>query len=262
MDDVMERHLQSRVLAVGNAAHSDFDETREILRRETEFYSVPNGEFAASWLSANPPFDWVILFQSRPSELPRDIVERLSPLAGSAQFVSLLGSWCEGELRTGRPWPTVPRIYWHAFPSWWRTKTGGNTISRRGHVAVSAGDFSTAETLIDALAIEGWSATWWPRHAALPLSSGVSVGIWVGGQLNGLEAVQLDAFCRRMREEQAPVFALLDFPRRDRVDLARRIGALTVLGKPWHIVELSTMLQDRIDPQSATTDRRLAIQYA
>jgi CheY-like chemotaxis protein len=28
-------------------------------------------------------------------------------------MIALLGSWCEGEMRSGQPWPTVLRVYWH-----------------------------------------------------------------------------------------------------------------------------------------------------
>ena len=40
-------------------------------------------------------------------------------------MLGLMGSWCEGEVRTGRPWPAVPRLYWHQFPAPCRRELAG-----------------------------------------------------------------------------------------------------------------------------------------
>ena len=39
-----------------------------------------------------------------------------------ARIVGLLGSWCEGEVRSGRPWPGAMRIYWHQWPGRWHAE--------------------------------------------------------------------------------------------------------------------------------------------
>jgi hypothetical protein len=71
----------------------------------------------------------------------------------------------------------------------------------------------------------------------------VTAGIWEGGQLSDAEAEQLATFCQRLTENDAPVVALLDFPRRDRCEVARRAGATVVLGKPWLNVDLAATLR-------------------
>lgn len=253
----MDRLLKPRVLAVGNVAHADFAAARALLRTASQVYFVPHAGYAAAWLPAHPPVDWILLFQSRPGELPRDLVEQLRLLSSNARFVSVLGSWCEGELRTGRPWSDVPRVYWHAFPTWWRqnvAQTLEHSSTCRGTIAVSAADLATAETLLDALASEGWSGTWWPRQKSSPRTTNYVAGIWVGGQLSGPEAVQLDEFCRKLRDERVPVVGLLDFPRIDRVAIAQRIGVKEVLGKPWRIDILSRTLEHLIDAHRHSTD--------
>ena len=40
----------------------------------------------------------------------------------------------------------------------------------------------------------------------------------------------------------APIVALLDFPRRDRVEIARGLGVSAVLGKPWRLDDLLAVL--------------------
>jgi hypothetical protein len=77
----------------------------------------------------------------------------------------------------------------------------------------------------------------------MPTVANVGAGIWVGGQLSGAEAVQLADFCEYTRAKKAPVVALLDFPRRDRVAIAKRIGVAEVLGKPWKIDDLAQTLK-------------------
>ena len=42
-------------------------------------------------------------------------MRRAAPLC---RFVALAGSWCEGESRSGRPLPAVPRVYWHQWSAW------------------------------------------------------------------------------------------------------------------------------------------------
>jgi hypothetical protein len=61
----------------------------------------------------------IVLAQSRPGAISAGYVQGLRRDAPLAGMVGLLGSWCEGETRTGRPWPNVARVYWYEFPSWW-----------------------------------------------------------------------------------------------------------------------------------------------
>jgi hypothetical protein len=59
--------------------------------------------------------DWIILAQQRPGEFRPCDVERLMARFPLAACIGLLGSWCEGETRTGRPLPGVHRIFWHQW---------------------------------------------------------------------------------------------------------------------------------------------------
>jgi hypothetical protein len=258
------------VLVVGNAAHGDIADALAELRRTARVWFVPNREYAEAWLEANRPVDWVVLVQARPHELPRDIAVRLKDSAGTAQFVSLLGSWCEGEQRTGQPWPNIPRLYWYEFPNWWQLNGAAtnraNDHERRTHIGtfvVSSDDLESVDTVLEALSNEGFSGVWWPRNRAAPTFAGVIAGVWVGGQLGGAEAAQLAVFRDRMRMERAAVIALLDFPRRDRVAIAKRIGVTEVLGKPWHIADLAQALHRSVNnPIAVKNPRKFAIRSA
>ncbi|MEM6329540.1 MAG: hypothetical protein AAF790_04760 [Planctomycetota bacterium] len=100
-------------------------------------------------------------------------------------------------------------------------------------VAVDAADRDTAASIIDTLADAGHAAVWLPRRQPGPLAAGFSAAVWSGGQLDGRNAHLLGEFCTRMRAFSAPVVALLDFPRRDELSLATRLGVASLLGKPW-----------------------------
>jgi hypothetical protein len=52
----------------------------------------------------------ILLVQSRPGQISRGDVERMHVAAPLARLVALVGEWCDGELRSGRPWPGVVRV--------------------------------------------------------------------------------------------------------------------------------------------------------
>jgi hypothetical protein len=215
----------------------------------------------------HPP-ELVIIAQSRPGAIGHQLVQRLQnevPLAG---IVGLLGSWCEGETRTGRPWPGVNRIYWYNFPSWWRRQIALRTSGRcpdwlrpaesvlqtascelshanvtRGVIAVCTQWRETADALADVLKRAGYATIW--QHPCRELLSirGAIAGIWEGGQLERHERIVVTHFCGLLARDAAPVVALLDFPRRQSVDLARECGVAAVMGKPWRNDELMATIQ-------------------
>ncbi|MDZ4783036.1 MAG: hypothetical protein SGJ19_22550 [Planctomycetia bacterium] len=69
---------------------------------------------------ANGAPELCVFLQSVPGEYaPRDL-ELLLLSWPLARFLTIAGPLCEGEPRTGAPWPGQLRVYWHAFPGWWR----------------------------------------------------------------------------------------------------------------------------------------------
>src|SRR5262245_46214259 len=59
--------------------------------------------------------DLILLVASRPGRFSAAEVEALHRRAPLARLVALLGTWCEGEVRSGHPWPGVNRIYAHQW---------------------------------------------------------------------------------------------------------------------------------------------------
>ena len=59
--------------------------------------------------------DVIVVAQAFPGQFSHQAIDRLRRLAPLARVVGLMGSWCEGEMRTGLPWPGAVRTYWHQW---------------------------------------------------------------------------------------------------------------------------------------------------
>lgn len=159
------------------------------------------------------------------------------------EAVQLLGVWCEGEGRTGRTADGVERVFWHAWPSWWRDRIAARHAReaidpRGGPIWVRTQDAEFAASLVASLADDSISAAWAPADRLL-VGAPAAI-LWDGAQLGGCEAARLAAVCRSARATATPVVALLDFPRPETVAAAEAIGAAAVLGKPF---EQAALLQ-------------------
>jgi hypothetical protein len=102
----------------------------------------------------------------------------------------------------------------------------------------------TAAALADALRQAGYATVWKPPGRSMGVARGAAAGIWDGAQLCEREEVSLSAFCRELARDLAPVIALLDFPRRDRAQRARQLGAAAVLGQPWLNIDLVATIEE------------------
>ena len=64
--------------------------------------------------------DVMVLAQERPGEIADALVQELQAIAPLSGMIAVLGSWCEGETRTGTPWPGVMRCEWHTWSLRWQ----------------------------------------------------------------------------------------------------------------------------------------------
>ena len=101
------------VQLLGDVDHRDFRDARSLLADTAELNSG----------SGKLP-QLTVIAQSRPGVVDPQIIARLRRDAPLTAVVSLLGSWCEGETRTGRPLACSERIFWYDFPAWWRRQLG------------------------------------------------------------------------------------------------------------------------------------------
>jgi len=270
---------------IGNAGHADFrDATAQVRATATvaEFADAGRAVTALS-ATANGP-EVIVLVASRPGAIAARDVELLRRRAPLAGVVALLGSWCEGETRTGRPLAGACRLFWYDFPQWWWRQLTLRSAGRcpdwarpgdcglpnaslptpysprptprqptAGLVLIDATCRETADALADVLRSAGYASVAAGPRGRWPLARGLVGGIWEGRQLDEPEMGRLTSFCRHLAAENAPAVALADFPRRDRADAAHKLGAAAVLAKPWLNIDLTDTLERMIAEQREAT---------
>jgi hypothetical protein len=258
------------VWLIGDAEHPDFCAAVELLSATAVVQRFSHVAQAGERATPELIPDVIVLAASRPGLMRAGDVEQLRRSVPLAGMVSLLGSWCEGETRTGRPAKGVLRTYWYEFPNWWRRQlalraagrcpdwaqpaTGDSyglsvgAIERAtnlggGLIVLQTTCWETGDALADVLRAAGYATAWNLAGARGQQIRGAVAGIWEGRQFDEPEMPQLAGFCRRLAKDNAPVIALADFPRRDRCAAAYQAGAAAVLGKPFLNVDLLVTLE-------------------
>lgn len=267
-----------RVLIVGDYEHHEFTFACKWLKQHTELSAA---ESVAQALNKFPTRqrNWhvVVFAQARPGQIKDREVEQLAQQCPLASLVALLGSWCEGETRSGNPWPGVFRVYWHQFPaqcqqqlvlgdsstSWQLPRTASaversshavaqHTPSHSGLVAVHTRNASFFQALAQACQIGGYSAAW-AQSTDLQTVVGANVVLWDGlhclgsafdgtGSFDDMGAFEgLQEFCEAM--SPVPVIALLSFPRHNDESLVRACGAQALLSCPFLLSDLWSLLE-------------------
>lgn len=266
---------QISILLVGSTDRSEFRQARAALDGLGHVVAAPDAESALSALAdARLEPDVIVVAQSYPGQFSTEAIDRLRRLAPLARVLGLLGSWCEGETRTGQPWPGVIRTYWHQWlphvdqelahlrdgtcSTWCLPVTAGEeerfllladqpVARREGLIAVATPDFDMQGWLQAACAQRGYSTVWLLPHRPARIE-GAAAAIFDGNECRGEELEWLGQFAAAVRP--APIVALLDFPRVDDRNRALDAGAGAVLSKPLVIDDLFWQI-DRLVEQQA-----------
>ncbi|MEQ8846235.1 hypothetical protein [Botrimarina sp.] len=214
-----------RVLWVGRPTGPEFGPCLRLVSDHAHVRCVDRPDDALGRLAE--PHAWDLTVLACPT--PLDDAAAASRLAAAApgRFVQLLGAWCEGEGRTGRTAEGAERVFWHAWPLWWRNRWRSPAADQgpgRTSFCVVSRDPELAAGVGWALAAEGFVVAAGEQEADLLLLDAI--------QLGGREADRLAAVCRAARRRGAQVILMVDFPRAEIVAAARRIGAAAVVGKP------------------------------
>lgn len=259
-----------QVLMLGDHTHREFQEACAWLADHTELRCGNDWLVELARLSqAVPPPHVIVIAQSRPGQFSHALVQRLHTAAPLSRLVALLGSWCEGEIRSGQPWPGVIRVFWHQWmprlanqierlrqrgDSVWslpRTATDAEQLmhataeplhQRQGLIAIAADDLTTYDTLGDVCRAAGYSTAWLTPHQP-PFVQGAIAAIWNSRYVDPQALRQLEKLVNAM--QPTPVLALLDFPRWDDAQTARAAGAAAILSKPLMLDDLYWQL-DRL----------------
>ena len=266
-NEAMNGHTTG-VLAIGNLEHTEFRAAAELLRSGTDLVVCGSVEHATNWLyAANPPPQWIVLLQLLPGQFSRDVLGVLWRLAPLARIVRVLGSWCEGEIRTGQPWPGAIRMYWHqapvriaaalrsvalARPPWPLAPTateedrlmfGPKSAPLRSErlVGIRTETLGMAESLADACSAQGYLTVWLQpgRHV---LVRGLQACFWDFTYSSDLEFDAMSEFHAQNSEVQ--VIALVNFPRLEDQKRAQLAGATSIISKPLMLDDLFWTLNE------------------
>ena len=102
----------TKVLITGDYWHADF---RELIPSPDCVTTLVPAEKLSDKHLIDASFDLIVLAASRRDQFSHEWVESIRTTAAPTPLVCLLGTWCEGEQRSGEPWPGVRRIYWHQW---------------------------------------------------------------------------------------------------------------------------------------------------
>jgi len=266
--------VRVQVLAVGPWHEKEFQLAQSQIAGAAAWQTAADvGDASESLRAGETAPELILLAQPLPGQYGQKDIDHLQALAPLARIVLVVGSWCEGGLRSGIQLSGVLRLYWHEFAPWWKSAQArvasglcppwslpidnlqaGRSIpnfdesrpaaTESGElVAINTKDFSVYESLAAALAQIGMAASWIQPAQEVKLTEKVSVGIWDGSQLDPAELDRLTTFCGQIRSHEATVVALLDYPRVEHFALAKEAGAAAVLGKPYVVDELLAALR-------------------
>lgn len=265
------------VWLVGQDAEPEFEPLVAWLAAHVDFASFATADIVEASFPApagtRPPA-LVVFCSARPQTLTALVVRRWQARAPLARFAVVLGAWCEGETRTGRPWPGVVRWYWHQAPyrlaDWlahelapgspWRlpwTATDAEWIeassksrcgaatqadATRRPVAVWSEGSDRGAAVAEACTALGWPVFLYDprREQANPLLSAAALIVeWSRHP----EWDRWDESSPPGRWiGQLPSLGLLGFPRRQDFQEATRRG-LRLLAKPWRLADLRAWLE-------------------
>lgn len=203
----------------------------------------------------------IVFCAARPGSISQRQVDALSRAFPLARLVALVGTWCEGEMRSGRPWPGVVRIYWHQWQSRLpeimnelegakslrlpRTATDVDALlsshgrARPGTIASAVGIFtarrSDFESLAGALHPAAGHCRWLlPGEVAPP----EPLDLLLADAASDLLAAVTDLHHVRSELGPVPALVLCHFPRPEEIRDLPQAPRIAFLAKPYLVRDL------------------------
>ncbi len=259
----MESPKIIRLLLVGDYSSREFKPLRDSIPHFAEVTAVPGCAAAVQMLqSQDAIFDLAIIAERWPGEHAKSVLEQIQRERPIMRMLAVCGSWCDGQKRSGTPWPGMLHTTWHRWLPHWQEDLIRLSQSRLPSfglpvvandderimfrnfppqtdgklIAIRSRRDDMADMLTSACRSQGYAAAWLDPRYRLRLE-GPDAILWEGSanQLDDLQNIH-------RRYPSAPIMALLDFPRIDDLERALRWGAAEILAKPMHLADLFTRI--------------------
>jgi len=128
-------HLSFKIVILGDVDRPEFAGVLHSVRGYPDSRAFVDLLTLEAWVQTSSPLpviDAILILQSYSGEHPASVLNRIRQTYPITPVITVLGSWCEGELRTGWPLAGTHRIYWNDW-----VKQGENEL-----FALSEGKFS------------------------------------------------------------------------------------------------------------------------
>jgi hypothetical protein len=255
--------MDPKILITGDYLHRDF---KNLLTSGDSNMLAPIRQALRLSDSSTPPFDLIVVAQSFPEQFSPVVIEHLQSRHPRTPIVAVLGSWCEGETRSGKPWPGVVRIYWHQWlgrfdlfrqqlkesnVTLWhepRTATVADRILRidepqvvlqqhQRKVGISANNSTQFEMLQDAFRELGYYSFWIELLMDEPLNAADPDLVCVdASHLN--QELKIRIGWLREKFPEVPQIVVCNFPRANEVQDLIAWKVARVISKPFELHDL------------------------
>ena len=259
-----------KVLIVGDYCHSDF---RTLVANPACVTTLVSTEQLSDEHLADSSFDLAILAAARRDQFSHDWVESIRSKLAPTPLVAMLGSWCEGEQRSGEPWPGVQRVYWHQWRSrfdfflkqlasdqicdWQLPATANHadgvinpslknafgTPEREAIVGVSAVSEMHYQMVADALQVFGAKSFWIEHRQLENLAIEQPSLIVVDGDSWNQELKSRIDWLRNDLKIDTPIVQLLNFPRPSDLPALHTVGIAEIVSKPFQLSDLALAIE-------------------
>ena len=108
------------IIVLGDVDRPEFADVLHSVREYPDCRAFVDLLALEAWRQAAPVLpviDLILILQSYTGEHPPSVLNRVRQSYPITPVVSVLGSWCEGELRTGWPLVGTHRIHWNDWTS-------------------------------------------------------------------------------------------------------------------------------------------------
>lgn len=244
------------VLVVGNIQSTEFRDSYAWLD-SMGAKSVADVERACEVMQSGFEPVLIVVAQANPGQFSPAKIETLRRHAPLARIVGLLGSWMEGERRTGRPWHPTSRAYWHQWLprhakawndagqwSWPITALDEDRVLRKCATRMPAMKLAcviyakqreSASALMEIANHQGWTFSW-TRHTDELVAQSVDAVLFDAIRGNNAEIEEMS----RLQNHFAhiPIVVLVGFPRTQDHEAWMNAGASALISKPYQIDDL------------------------